>query len=223
LNPCVQPGGVLSGGKTEASASHNPASGRTSWPVRAMTGVWTLAICAGMLALLRYSNLPGPEVTSPATWPANTRILLDSNRPTLVMFAHPRCPCTQASLSELERLVSNCRGQLDTQMWFVKPPGTDSDWTNSVLWRRAAGIPGITVHCDDDGIECQRFHAETSGYTVLYDARGNLLFQGGITISRGHEGDNPGRSAVESIVQHKLSSRVRTSVYGCSLLSGSSP
>ena len=86
------------------------------------------------------------------------------------------------------------------------------------MWRRAAGIPGVAVHCDEDGVECRRFHAETSGYTVLYDSRGKLLFQGGITSSRGHEGDNAGRSAVESIVQHKLFSQVRTPVYGCSLL-----
>jgi hypothetical protein len=209
---------VLPGEKI-ASASCDVAARKTSWATRAMVVFWVVAVCAGMLTLLRYSNSPGPNVTSPPTWPANTRILLDSNRPTLVMFAHPRCPCTQASLSELERLVSNCRGQLSAQMWFVKPPGTDSDWTNSVLWRRAAAVPGVTVHCDNDGVECRRFHAETSGHTVLYDAGGNLLFQGGITMSRGHEGDNPGRSAVESIVQHKLFSQVRTSVYGCSLLS----
>jgi hypothetical protein len=54
---------------------------------------------------------------------------------------------------------------------------------------------------------------------VLYGPQGDLLFQGGITMSRGHEGDNPGRSALESLVRHKLFNQVRTSVYGCSLLS----
>jgi hypothetical protein len=188
-----------------------------------MVAGWTLAVLAGMLALVRYSNSPGPEVTSPTTWPANSRILLDSNRPTLVMFAHPHCPCTRASVSELDRLVSNCRGRLAAQVWFVKPPGTDVDWTNTVLWRQAAAIPGVSVRCDNDGVETRRFHAETSGYTVLYDPRGNLLFEGGITISRGHEGDNPGRSALESLVQGKLSNQVRTSAYGCSLLSTECP
>jgi hypothetical protein len=86
------------------------------------------------------------------------------------------------------------------------------------LWRQAAAIPGVTVHSDDGGVETRRFHAETSGYTVLYDPRGNLLFQGGITSSRGHEGDNAGRTALESLVQGKVFSQVRTSVYGCSLL-----
>jgi hypothetical protein len=183
-----------------------------------MVGGWALAILAGMLILLRYSNSPGPDVTSPAIWPVNSRIQLDSNRPTLVVFAHPHCPCTRASLSELDRLVSNCQGKLTTQVWFVKPPGTSDDWTNTDLWRQAAAICGVTVHSDNDGIETQRFHAETSGYAVLYDSRGNLLFQGGITDSRGHEGDNAGRSALESLVQGKLFTQVRTSVYGCSLL-----
>jgi hypothetical protein len=188
------------------------------WLIRAMVAMWTLAVAFGMMALLRYSNSPGPDVISPSTWPAESRILLDSKLPTLVMFAHPRCPCTQASLGELERLVSNCREQLSVQVWFVKPAGTDADWTNSVLWHRAAAIPGVVPHCDDNGDEARRFHAETSGHSVLYNPRGNLLFQGGITSARGHEGDNPGRSAVESIVQHKLFTEVHTPVYGCSLL-----
>jgi hypothetical protein len=211
---------AVPGPKAEApSIYRSGAKGRTAWPIRAMVAVWTLAIFAGMLALLHYSNSPGPDVTSPATWPVSSRISLDSNRPTLIMFAHPHCPCTRASLGELNRLVSNCQGKFNTQIWFIKPPGTDADWTNTVLWRQAAAISGVTVHCDDDGVETSRFHAETSGYTVLYDPRGNLLFQGGITMSRGHEGDNPGRSALESLAQRQPLSHVRTSVYGCSLLS----
>jgi hypothetical protein len=184
-----------------------------------MGAAWTLVIFAGMLALLHYSTSPGPDVASPATWPADSRISLDSNLPTLLVFAHPHCPCTRASLAELNRLVSNCPGKFNAQVWFVKPPGTSSDWTNTDLWRQAAAISGVAVHCDNDGVETLRFHAQTSGYTVLYDPRGNLLFQGGITSSRGHEGDNAGRSALEALAQRQPLSHVRTSVYGCSLLS----
>jgi hypothetical protein len=184
-----------------------------------MVAAWTLAISGGMLTLLRYSNSPGHEIASPSVWPMNTRILLDPNRPTLVVFAHPHCPCTRASLAELNRLVSNCHGRLTAQVWFIKPLGTSADWTDTDLWRQAAAISGVTVHSDHDGVETRRFNAETSGYAVLYDPRGNLLFEGGITSSRGHEGDNPGRSALESLVQRSLSQQVRTPVYGCSLFS----
>jgi hypothetical protein len=217
LNPNIQPD--ASNGRSKAEVlSPKGGKSRTPWSIYAMVGGWSLAIFAGMMTLLAYSNSPGPEVTSPATWPVKSRISLDRNRPTLVVFAHPRCPCTRASLSELDRLLSNCQGQLTAQVWFIKPPGTSAEWTKTDLWRQATAIPGVTVHSDDDGVETRRFHAETSGYIVLYDPRGNLLFQGGITDSRGHEGDNEGRTALESLVQGKLFKQVRTPVYGCSLL-----
>ena len=57
-------------------------------------------------------------------------------------------------------------------------------------WRSAAAIPGVTVHVDHDGGEARRFGAETSGFVVLYDAHGELLFAGGITTGRGQAGDN---------------------------------
>ena len=49
---------------------------------------------------------------------------------------------------------------------------------------------------DDDGAEARRFGAETSGQTLLYDARGALAFSGGITGARGHAGDNAGRASL---------------------------
>jgi hypothetical protein len=43
------------------------------------------------------------------------------------------------------------------------------------------------------------------------------MFQGGITISRGHSGDNPGRSAINALLHHELSNQIKTPVFGCSL------
>jgi hypothetical protein len=57
----------------------------------------------------------------------------------------------------------------------------------------------------------------------MYDRDGRLLFQGGITISRGHAGDNPGRSALVALLNHELVSEVETPVYGCSLFDAGSP
>jgi hypothetical protein len=44
-----------------------------------------------------------------------------------------------------------------------------------------------------------------------------LQFSGGITASRGHSGDNLGRSAVVALVTTGESATNHTSVYGCSL------
>ena len=62
--------------------------------------------------------------------------------------------------------------------------------------------------------------AITSGQTLLYDTKGHLVFSGGITGGRGHEGDNTGRESIEkylqtgkTIVSHKKAWERQTRVY----------
>ncbi len=70
---------------------------------------------------------------------------------------------------------------------------------------------------DVDGHEAQRFHAHTSGETLLYNASGKLLFQGGITGRRGHEGDNAGRAACLSLLTSERAPLSHAPVFGCAL------
>jgi hypothetical protein len=100
---------------------------------------------------------------------------------------------------------------------FAKPPNLPRDWEQTDLWETAAAIPGVKVMRDDDGLEARRFHAATSGQTMLYDKKGNLLFSGGITGGRGHEGDNAGRSAIVSLLTTGKADDWETPVFGCAL------
>jgi hypothetical protein len=179
--------------------------------------LWVAAVVTAMAFIVRYSFMPGPPASTPIHWPAKSLITLDAKRPTLIMFAHPQCPCTRASIGELERLMANCQGRLSAQVWFIRLAGTAEGWTDTDLWRSACAIPGVTVHRDDEGEEARRFQVETSGQTVLYDQNGRLLFQGGITISRGHAGDNPGSRAVEALLNHQSAVLAQTPVFGCPL------
>jgi hypothetical protein len=179
--------------------------------------LWLSAIVTSMAFILRYSNSPGHTGVTPIFWPVDSRIALDVHHPTLIMFAHPHCPCTRASIGELDQLMADCQGQFSAQVWFVKSVGTTEDWTDTDLWHIAAAIPGVTVHRDDNGVEARRFQAETSGQTLLYDRDGQLLFHGGITISRGHAGDNPGCNALEALLKHKTLNQSQTPIFGCPL------
>ena len=179
--------------------------------------LWLAAVATATALLISYSNRPGPSGAPPRQWPAHSQIPLDDSRPTLVLFAHPRCPCTRASLGELERVLADCPNQIRAHVVFLKPPNVEKDWAQTDLWRKARAIPGVTVHEDDGGIEAPRFHSETSGHSVLYDRDGRLLFQGGITISRGHAGDNPGRSAIVAVLRGQESGSMKTPVFGCPL------
>lgn len=134
----------------------------------------------------------------------------------LVMFAHPKCPCTRASLRELERLLAEMGPQCDTAVVFVQPRRTGDDWPLTATWRAAAAIPGVQVALDRGGTEAARFGARTSGQVLLYDAGGSLAFQGGITAARGHEGDNTGRSAIIAFLNGRPAPSCQPT-FGCSL------
>lgn len=116
------------------------------------------------------------------------------------MFVHPRCPCSQASVAELERLQARLAGQVDLRVVSLLPDDANSAWTDTPLCRRAALLPGVSIVTDAAGSEAYRFRAKTSGETLLYDSAGRLAYHGGITAARGHEGDNPGSDAIVSLV-----------------------
>lgn len=167
--------------------------------------------------MAQYSQTAGAIGTPPSQWPETSGSGLDSARCRLVMFLHPRCPCSRATLGELEQLVAHCQGMFTAQVWFIQPEGMAEDWVKTDLWRTAAAIPGVQVNVDHEGEEARRFQAVTSGLTLLYDASGGLVFHGGITLGRGHAGDNPGRDAIESLLKQKISHATSAPVFGCAL------
>jgi hypothetical protein len=180
--------------------------------------LWVIAVGSGMAVLWRYSTAPGLPAAPPRAWPRESRIEPRTDRATLIVLAHPQCPCTSATIEELDRLMARVGDRLRAHVLFATPVGAASGWEATDLWRRAAAIPGVTVLRDAEGIEAHRFHAATSGQVILYDADGRLRFNGGITAARGHAGDNPGRSAIVEMLVGNPSVASETPVFGCSLL-----
>jgi hypothetical protein len=178
--------------------------------------LWLLFVGAGFGIVLKYQVTGGSVGQSPSQWPSNTSITLDSQLDTLIMFAHPRCPCTQASVEELNRILAQYHDRLTAQVWFFKPKDL-TGWNGTTLEHDAAAIPGVVVKDDIDGQQARLFGAETSGFVLLYDQQGKLLFKGGITGSRGHAGDNSGESSIVALVSGQRPPATESPVYGCSL------
>lgn len=179
--------------------------------------MWLLAVGGGLSVLWKYENTPGAAAAATNRWPAGSHIQRATDRATLVMLAHPHCPCTRASVGELARLMAQAPGRVTAYVLFTKPLNFSKEWEQTDLWAASAAIPGVSVVRDDDGVEARRFHAATSGQTMLYDKEGNLLFSGGITGGRGHEGDNAGRSAIVSLLTTSEAEQKETPVFGCAL------
>ncbi|MBX9723207.1 MAG: hypothetical protein K2X81_17520, partial [Candidatus Obscuribacterales bacterium] len=136
-------------------------------------------------------------------------------RPNLIMFVHPKCPCSNASITELSRIMDKKRN-LRATVVFVKPLGVESHWEKTELMRRASSMPNVVVFVDENLIEAHNFEAHTSGETLLYDETGHLLYSGGITVARGHEGDNIGEDRLLKLLeQRKNISSISSPAYGC--------
>lgn len=186
------------------------------WATAVVAIGWAVAVALGVRGLLNYESAPGAVAAVAKTWPGS-QVPPPSDRMTLVMLAHPHCPCTRASVSELAEVMARVQGRANAYVLFSKPSESSGDWEDTGLRRSAAAIPGVTVLSDTAGVEARRFGAETSGHTLLYAADGQLLFSGGITPSRGHAGDNAGAAAIVSLVQGQTPQRAETFVFGCSL------
>jgi hypothetical protein len=185
-------------------------------------GLWLLLIAwsgiaaLGMRAMVAYETTSAPILEATEVWPESADVDLDPKRPTLVMFVHPRCPCSRASLAELAKLASQCKDRVRLCTVFVQPAGSPECWTETPLWSAAGQIP-VTRLTDREGKISQQFRATTSGETFLYAPDGRLLFHGGMTHSRGHEGENVGRATVVALINRGVAERKQSRVYGCCL------
>lgn len=179
--------------------------------------LWAAAVGAGSAVLWRYAVTDGAAAAPPQRWPAQSSIVRETGRATLVVLAHPRCPCTRATLSELGVLMSRVGPKARAHVLFIRPPGMDSGWEKTALWQSAASIEGVTVHSDPGGAQAALFDAATSGQVVVYDASGDLIFRGGITGARGHEGDNVGLERALTLINGGRTDGNQSKVFGCAL------
>lgn len=178
---------------------------------------WLLTIGTGLAILWAYAETPGRAATADARWPAAASVPLNTGTPVLVLFLHPHCPCSRATIGELARLLAAAPSPVTTYAFFYRPADAEAGWERTDLWDSAAAIPGVHVMSDERGAQARVFGAFVSGQALLYSATGSLLFSGGITGARGHEGDNPGRSAVTSMLTGERTGTIRTPVFGCYL------
>lgn len=169
----------------------------------------------GMYSLADYAHVAGAREESPSVWPSTSRLAPPDDRPVLLLFAHPRCPCTRASLRELERLLTHHHRDIAAYIVLLDSARMEGPLWQTDLCRQAEDIFGARVIYDEDNRESERFAARTSGLTLLYDTDGTLSFAGGVTPSRGHEGANDGITALEQAIRGESIRRKQTPVFGC--------
>ncbi len=175
-----------------------------------MTILWAMCVSAGIIFFAWYDVRSSQQSVAPRVLPTTSYVLATTtNMPTVAMFLHPRCACSHASLVEFAKLVREFGNRATFRIIFFKPAEKQLSWVEGDnLFAKArvlaANHNNVRVSIDEGGKESERFHAETSGFVVAYDAAGTLLYNGGITGSRGHEGDNAGEAVLRDVLQKTL-------------------
>jgi hypothetical protein len=185
--------------------------------IAAGLAAWLLAIGTGLGMLWAYAGTPGPRATPKVAWPHGASVVRETRGPVLLLFLHPQCPCSRATLGELARLLADAASPAAIYAFVYRPADAEDGWERTDLWHTASAIRGVHVMTDVGGAQARVFGARVSGQTLLYSASGSLLFNGGITGARGHEGDNAGRTALTAILDGRRSAAIETSVFGCYL------
>jgi len=197
-------------------------AGRRHILLATLAAAWAVAVAVGAVGLYRYASVAGASGAPPSHWPQSSRIQPAPDRPTLVFMAHPRCPCTRASLDALARLISRRSVHVATHVVLVRPTGAAPGWEDGPIARAAGAIPGVTVHVDAQGEEAARFAVATSGHALIYDPAGQLVFSGGLTPARGHGGDCAGTDAAAAALDRKPPHAGDIAVFGCPLVGANS-
>ena len=189
-----------------------------------ITSLWLLALIPGVHYLLAFEGTSGRTGIAPSDWHTLALSSGDAHSPTLLVALHPKCSCSNATLTELEEAALTFGRPANTIFLIDPPQGTSFDWRQITSYREAQKALLATVVIDTDGKLAADFGAFTSGDVLLYSAedshgRRSLRFSGGVTGARGMVGPNSG---VEALVAafHNSSSKPPSSapVFGCGLL-----
>jgi hypothetical protein len=178
--------------------------------------IWASLIAVGCWWSVSYAFTSGQLAEAPTIWPSHS-LTLKRGGFTMVVFLHPRCKCSVATMEQIEKIVSAHPRKLFTYFIFTVRGGAEKSWMESDLLQRARRVENAEVLLDSRGLYAAEFGAYTSGEAILYGKNGKRRFYGGVTISRGHSGESPGTEAIEAILEGYDDSESVPPVFGCSL------
>lgn len=176
--------------------------------------LWLAVVGFGFATALGHDY--GGVTTIPRhDWPSASKFVAERGSMTAIMFCHPHCPCTRASLTELSALKERCRN-VKLFVCFIQPAGAAENWVKSANWKQACAIDGVTVAIDERGREADLFGATASGELLIFNKSGTEIFRGGITGSRGHEGESTSLIYAVTALMNERETKA-TPVFGCLL------
>lgn len=176
-----------------------------------LLGLTLLVASSGLYLMARYELGAGRPARAPL-------LLAGLRRPSLLVFLHPRCPCSDATIAQLRGILKRVEHPLaDVQVNVVLPRGADVGFADADYMQAIASLPSARVVIDREGTHADQMGVETSGQFLAYAEDGHLVFAGGITPGRGVDQENAASKSVEEWLATGRPPTAHTEVYGCPL------
>lgn len=179
--------------------------------VAALVAVWLVLVCGMYGIVVAYMSSAGE---SNSVTVDNSDSQSDSSV-IVRIFLHPECPCSKTSLEELREI--DFPSHIRIVAYFVVPEEYNDAWAMQDLWQLAGTVPSLERVLDHKGIITSKYAVKTSGHVIVEKTPKSIVFSGGITIGRGHRGNNQGKTAVDKLVHGYNSHVSQTPVFGCAL------
>jgi hypothetical protein len=181
--------------------------------------IWISLLFVGHLVLYEYELTPSPLANTKRVFPQVSNVQLAHGRQNIVMFLHPGCPCSEATVDEFHELMREGEKDSVGTVVLYMPPEKEAEWSLAPIIQSVKRIRNVTIEYDTDGSQAETFGVTTSGHVLIYDGRGVLQFTGGITGSRGHTGDNHYFDLAKQCILARRAKYTTTPVFGCALRS----
>jgi hypothetical protein len=182
-----------------------------------VTALWGAATFASWERLASHAYRQAATTSGVATWPQLGADFLADEKTRIVVFAHPGCPCTRATVAELAEVLADCPADASAAVVFVTAGLPDDVVSNSDTVAAARQTNNVIVVLDDDAQIAARYGATVSGETFAFNAAGRRIFHGGITAARGHRGTSGGRELLEQAIRNPAADTGEAPVFGCRL------
>ena len=78
---------------------NDPPVARRSWILWGLAVLWLTGAVGGLWVVWAYENRAGASASAPEEWPTQSGLTRASAGSTLLLLAHPRCPCTRATMA----------------------------------------------------------------------------------------------------------------------------
>lgn len=174
----------------------------------------------GLVLLTDYAYRPSaPGEMIALRWPETLAADAPKNQ-CIVLFYHPHCPCTRATAATLTRLQTQLPPSTAIIAYAYCPKEESDAWIESSTTARLRDDMQAVIHIDRDAQVCRNFGVATSGHILAYDEAGELVFRGGITPSRGHEGICAGAETLCRCLRHDVVGLKTWPVFGCRIATG---